>query len=212
MSKLQYEEYPAVNVFEYYKKVFDENKQMGEDWKVLKRLIMTKLDRWLVSSKFRYYDVTLWFLQESPNDIYILVSFEGTLESDSLTYFMVELGITRYSIETVDGKLQLKWRICECGDFSSDHDDIAESPVDDVPPEESPSLIPGMEILQKYLEKYDIVHEKGDAIWLPTEVAKRLQLAKINMKHNISKRSLAAAIIMTFLEEHGDRLEELMKE
>ena len=47
------------------------------------------------------------------------------------------------------------------------------------------------------------------AIWLPKEVKKRLELIRVNANRNIPLRSLAAAIIMTYIEENEDVFNEL---
>ena len=46
-------------------------------------------------------------------------------------------------------------------------------------------------------------------IRLPKEVKKKLELIRVNASRNIPLRSLAAAIIMTYIEENEDRLNEL---
>lgn len=59
------------------------------------------------------------------------------------------------------------------------------------------------------LEKYTGVSEQGVAIWLPKEVKKRLEVIRANADRNIPLRSLAAAIIMTYIEENESKLDEL---
>ena len=56
----------------------------------------------------------------------------------------------------------------------------------------------GRKALEENLAKYTGVSEQGDAVWLPKEVKKRLEL-----------RSLAAAIIMTYIEENEENINEL---
>ena len=51
--------------------------------------------------------------------------------------------------------------------------------------------------------------EENLAIWLPKEVKKRLELIRVNANRNIPLRSLAAAIIMTYIEENEDVFNEL---
>ena len=63
--------------------------------------------------------------------------------------------------------------------------------------------------LEENLAKYTGVSEQGDAVWLPKEVKKRLELIRVNANRNIPLRSLAAAIIMTYIEENEDIFNEL---
>lgn len=62
---------------------------------------------------------------------------------------------------------------------------------------------------EENLTKYTGINEQGIAIWLPKEVKKKLELIRANASRNIPLRSLAAAIIMTYVEENEDRLNEL---
>lgn len=62
---------------------------------------------------------------------------------------------------------------------------------------------------EENLAKYTGINEQGIAIWLPKEVKKKLELIRANASRNIPLRSLAAAIIMTYIEEYEDRLNEL---
>lgn len=59
------------------------------------------------------------------------------------------------------------------------------------------------------LDKYTGVSEQGVAIWLPKEVKKRLEVIRANADRNIPLRSLAAAIIMTYIEENESKFNEL---
>ena len=63
--------------------------------------------------------------------------------------------------------------------------------------------------LQENLEKYRGINEQGAAIWLPTEVKKKLDMIRVNASRNIPLRSLAAAIIMTYIAENEEKLKEL---
>ena len=65
----------------------------------------------------------------------------------------------------------------------------------------------GRKALEENLAKY--TGEQGDAVWLPKEVKKRLELIRVNAKRNIPLRSLAAAIIMTYIEENEENINEL---
>lgn len=67
----------------------------------------------------------------------------------------------------------------------------------------------GKKAFEENLTKYTRINEQGIAIWLPKEVKKKLELIRINASRNIPLRSLAAAIIMTYIEENEDRLNEL---
>jgi|SRR5574344_153813 hypothetical protein len=59
------------------------------------------------------------------------------------------------------------------------------------------------------LKKYTGVSEQGVAIWLPKEVKKKLEIIRANSDKNIPLRSLAAAIIMTYIEENESSMNEL---
>lgn len=56
------------------------------------------------------------------------------------------------------------------------------------------------------LERYTGISEQGVAIWLPKEVKKQLEMIRINASRNIPLRSLAAAIITSYIAEHEDEL------
>ncbi len=67
----------------------------------------------------------------------------------------------------------------------------------------------GKKVFEENLVKYTGISEQGFAIWLPKEVKKRLELIRLNAHRNIPLRSLAAAIIMTYIEENEENLNEL---
>lgn len=67
----------------------------------------------------------------------------------------------------------------------------------------------GMKRFEENLDKYTGVSEQGVAIWLPKEVKKRLEVIRANADRNIPLRSLAAAIIMTYIEENEAKISEL---
>lgn len=67
----------------------------------------------------------------------------------------------------------------------------------------------GRKVFEEHLARYTGINEQGIAIWLPREVKKRLELIRANASRNIPLRSLAAAIIMTYIEENDDRLSKL---
>lgn len=66
-----------------------------------------------------------------------------------------------------------------------------------------------MKLFEENLAKYTGISEQGIAIWMPKEVKKRLELIRINADRNIPLRSLAAAIIMTYIAENEDKLDNL---
>ncbi|WP_072067248.1 MULTISPECIES: hypothetical protein [Bacteroides] len=67
----------------------------------------------------------------------------------------------------------------------------------------------GMKRFEENLDKYTGVSEQGVAIWLPKEVKKRLEVIRANADRNIPLRSLAAAIIMTYIEENENLIDNL---
>lgn len=67
----------------------------------------------------------------------------------------------------------------------------------------------GMKTFEENLAKYTGINEQGIAIWLPKEVKKKLEMIRINASRSIPLRSLAAAIIMTYIAENEDKLNEL---
>ena len=67
----------------------------------------------------------------------------------------------------------------------------------------------GMKRFEENLGKQTGVSEQGVAIWLPKEVKKRLEVIRANADRNIPLRSLAAAIIMTYIEENEVMMREL---
>ena len=67
----------------------------------------------------------------------------------------------------------------------------------------------GMKAFEENLARYTGINEQGIAIWLPKEVKKKLELIRANANRNIPLRSLAAAIIMTYISENEDKLNEL---
>ena len=56
------------------------------------------------------------------------------------------------------------------------------------------------------LEDYTGVKGQGAAVWLPTEVKKRIEQLRANSERNIPIRALAAAMIVAFIEEHRKEL------
>lgn len=64
-------------------------------------------------------------------------------------------------------------------------------------------------IFENNLEQYIGISEQGAAIWLPKEVKKKLEIIRANAERNVPLRSLAAAIIMSYIEENEDNLKDL---
>ena len=56
------------------------------------------------------------------------------------------------------------------------------------------------------LDEFTGVKGQGSAVWIPTEVKKRIELIRANAKANIPIRALAAAMIVAFIEEHQREL------
>ena len=56
------------------------------------------------------------------------------------------------------------------------------------------------------LEEFTGVKGQGSAVWIPTEVKKRIELLRANARENIPIRALAAAMIVAFIEEHQREL------
>lgn len=79
----------------------------------------------------------------------------------------------------------------------------------DAPKKAGKSRRGGMKAFEENLAKYTGINEQGIAIWLPKEVKKRLEMIRINASRSIPLRSLAAAIIMTYISENEDKLNEL---
>ncbi len=56
------------------------------------------------------------------------------------------------------------------------------------------------------LDEFTGVKGQGSAVWIPTEVKKRIELIRANARTNIPIRALAAAMIVAFIEEHQREL------
>lgn len=63
--------------------------------------------------------------------------------------------------------------------------------------------------LDGWLEQYTGVKEQGQAIWIPSDVKKKLEHIRVNASRNIPLRSLAAAMIMSYITEHEEEIKEL---
>lgn len=63
---------------------------------------------------------------------------------------------------------------------------------------------------EENLQRYTGVSEQGVAIWIPKEVKKKLEIIRANSDRNIPVRSLAATIIMTYIEENEKMIDELL--
>lgn len=64
-------------------------------------------------------------------------------------------------------------------------------------------------LFEENIAKYTGVGGQGEAIWLPKEVKKELEKIRVNSSRNIPLRTLASAIIMTYIEENKEKLESL---
>lgn len=83
------------------------------------------------------------------------------------------------------------------------------SETSDVPDKTRKTRRSGTKALEENLAKYKGINEQGVAIWLPKDVKKKLELIRVNASRNIPIRTLAAAIIMTYIDDNKDRLNEL---
>lgn len=83
------------------------------------------------------------------------------------------------------------------------------SEISDAPAKTRRNRRSGTKALEENLAKYKGINEQGVAIWLPKDVKKKLELIRVNASRNIPIRTLAAAIIMTYIDDNEDRLNEL---
>ncbi len=60
-----------------------------------------------------------------------------------------------------------------------------------------------------YMVTYTGVKEQGSAVWLPSDVKKRLDKVRGSAKRNIPIRTMVSAIVMAFLDENESKLKEL---
>jgi hypothetical protein len=63
--------------------------------------------------------------------------------------------------------------------------------------------------LEENISKYKGLNEQGFAIWLPKEVKKKLEIIRLNAERTIPLRALASAIIMTYIQENEEKLNQL---
>lgn len=66
-----------------------------------------------------------------------------------------------------------------------------------------------MKVFEKNLAAYKGLNEQGFAIWLPRDVKKKLELIRLNASRTIPLRALASAIIMTYIQENEEKLNNL---
>ncbi len=66
-----------------------------------------------------------------------------------------------------------------------------------------------MKVFEENLAKYRGLNEQGFAIWLPREVKKKLELIRLNASRTIPLRALASAILMTYIQENEEKLNQL---
>lgn len=64
-------------------------------------------------------------------------------------------------------------------------------------------------LFEENLSKYTGWGGQGVAIWLPKEVKKELEMIRAKSSRNIPLRSLASAIIMTYIEENKEKMDNL---
>ena len=95
------------------------------------------------------------------------------------------------------------------GENSAETDKKDTGAETDAPKKAGKSRRGGMKAFEENLAKYTGINEQGIAIWLPKEVKKKLEMIRINASRSIPLRSLAAAIIMTYIAENEDKLNEL---
>jgi hypothetical protein len=69
--------------------------------------------------------------------------------------------------------------------------------------------INGFKVFKENLELYTGVKGQGLAIWVPADVKKQVEILCAKAKTNIPIRSMAAAMIMAFIEEHRRELNSL---
>lgn len=63
--------------------------------------------------------------------------------------------------------------------------------------------------MEENISKYKGLNEQGFAIWLPKEVKKKLEIIRLNAERTIPLRALASAIIMTYIQENEEKLNQL---
>ncbi len=88
---------------------------------------------------------------------------------------------------------------------------VAEVTNDSIEEQAVPSAktINGFKVFKENLELYTGVKGQGLAIWVPSDVKKQVELLCAKAKTNIPIRSMAAAMIMAFIEEHRRELNNL---
>lgn len=88
---------------------------------------------------------------------------------------------------------------------------VAEVTNDSIEEQAAPSAktINGFKVFKENLELYTGVKGQGLAIWVPSDVKKQVELLCAKAKTNIPIRSMAAAMIMAFIEEHRRELNNL---
>lgn len=92
--------------------------------------------------------------------------------------------------------------------FTKDEENV-EDVASETPEKKAAKPRKGMKLFEEHLGKYTGINEQGVAVWLPKEVKKRLELIRVNAERNIPLRALAAAIIMTYVAENEEKLDNL---
>ncbi len=62
---------------------------------------------------------------------------------------------------------------------------------------------------KSYMVTYTGVKEQGSAVWLPSDVKKRLDKVRGSAKRNIPVRTMVSAIVMSFLDEYEKGIKEM---
>ncbi len=88
---------------------------------------------------------------------------------------------------------------------------VAEVTSDDVKeiPTKKSKNADSFKFFKENLDNYTGVKGQGLAIWVPAEVKKQVEILCAKAKTNIPIRAMAAAMIMTFIEEHRRELNAL---
>ena len=83
------------------------------------------------------------------------------------------------------------------------------APVQESTPVPAPEVKTVPQSFSGWLKQYTGVKEQGQAIWVPAEVKKELEKIRVNASKNIPLRSLAAAMVMRYIQEHPEEIASL---
>ncbi len=96
------------------------------------------------------------------------------------------------------------------GEAATEVEVVDESASDEVAQNKSSKRRRGnVKAFEENLAKYKGLNEQGFAIWLPRNVKKKLELIRLNASRTIPLRALASAIIMTYIQENEEKLNNL---